>query len=110
MPKGHAAFGNPVENVDSADGVDGVDTVDDVDAFRPAMSCLQNNAIVLPTLVRCESKKSRQHRHAATDRTSSDSCATLETTWRHPISVNPVNGVSGVNGVNSRHEVAMNTA
>src|SRR6266699_385282 len=68
-----------------------VDTVDGGDAFRPAMSCLQNNAAVLPALVRCESKKSRQHRHAAAVRTSSDSCATLETTSRHPISVNPVN-------------------
>jgi hypothetical protein len=43
---------------DSADGADGVGTVDVVDAFRPAMSCLQSNAPVLPTLVRCESKKS----------------------------------------------------
>jgi len=51
--------------------VNGVDTVDVVDAFRPAMSCLHNNAAVLPALVRCGSKKSRQHRHAAAVRTSS---------------------------------------
>ena len=57
--------------VQSVDSADGVDTVDVVDAFRPAMSCLHNNAAVLPALVRCGSKKSRQHRHAAAVRTSS---------------------------------------
>src|SRR6266568_2077625 len=46
----------------------------------------------------CENQ-SRQHRHAAAVRMSSDSCATLETTPRHPISVNGVNGVNGVNAL-----------
>ena len=54
----------------SVDSADGVDTVD---AFRPAMSCLHNNAAVLPALVGCEAKKSRKHRHAAAVHTSSDS-------------------------------------
>src|SRR6266700_2067686 len=72
------------------------------------MSCLQNNASVLPPLFRCESKKSRQHRHAAAVRTSSNSCVTLETTSRHPISVNPVNAhrnhpVAGI-ALRSRHD------
>ncbi len=50
-------------------------------------------------------KKSRQHRHAAVVRTSSGSCATLETTQRHPIRVNPVNPVNPVNGVSGVNDV-----